>query len=85
MFEPTADWLPRNIEPGLAAMYPTNVLLNREAQERTYLQRVAPDLPQTDRNCCAEVLARMPYEQREKLVGHEKRPDVQLQLLRAGR
>jgi hypothetical protein len=48
MFEPTADWLPRNIEPGLAAMYPTDILLNREAHEQAYLKRVAPDLSQID-------------------------------------
>jgi hypothetical protein len=85
MFEPSDDWLPRNLEPGLAAMYPTCALQNREEQERAYLQRVAPDLSQHDRFRIAETLAKLSYEDRNKLVGHEGKADVQLRLLRASR
>ena len=83
MFEGDPEWMPRNIDPALAQMYPTCVRANREAQERAYLQRVAPDLSQADTWKLAETLAGMPYEQRNAIVGQERARAVEL--LRAGR
>ena len=83
MFEGRDDWLPRNIDPALAQMYPTCVRANREAQERAYLQRVAPDLSQADTWKLAETLAGMPYEQRNAIIGQERARAAEL--LRAGR
>lgn len=77
------DWLPQNLEPGLAAMYPTCVRMNREAQERAFLARTAPDLSERDRWAIAETLAGMPYEKRNAIVGQERARAVEL--LRAGR
>ena len=83
MFEGDPEWMPRNIDPALAQMYPTCVRANREAQERAYLQRVALDLPQADTWRLAETLAGMPYEQRNAIIGQERARAVEL--LRAGR
>ena len=83
MFEGDPEWMPRNIDPALAQMYPTCVRANREAQERAYLQRVAPDLSQADTWKLAETLAGMPYEQRNAIIGQERARAAEL--LRAGR
>ena len=83
MHEGDPEWMPRNIDPALAQMYPTCVRANREAQERAYLQRVALDLPQADTWRLAETLAGMPYEQRNAIIGQERARAVEL--LRAGR